>query len=327
MKKTLSVSVAAYNLGDMVLTNLKSMCESKVADDIEIIVTDDGSKDNTPDIVEEYAKKYPNTVKLIRKNNEGPGSTVNSGIKNATGKYFRMIDGDDWAQTENLEEYVTLLKNTDADLVISDFVYYDNQAQKCLNTVKATLPVGKVVSFDEVYRNVPQFMHAMTFKTDIFKKNNIVLDNCFYTDVEYMLFPMPFVSTVVYFDKTIYIYRIARAGQSVSVDSMKRNIKQHDLVLNHLLDWYNGLQNLTIGQKNLILMRISEMAKSQLNTLCLFDANKDNKKKVKDYFENIKMKNKMVYKNLKTTKLSRLLRWSGFLGYGLAVSMLKRRAK
>ena len=135
MEKVLSVSVACYNLGDMILDNLKSFCESSVADKVEVIVTDDGSKDNTAEIVEKYAKNYPNTIKLIKQQNQGPGSTVNSGIKHATGKYFRMVDGDDWVDTKNLEEWVALLEKSDADMFVTPYLIYDNKEQKFVELV------------------------------------------------------------------------------------------------------------------------------------------------------------------------------------------------
>ncbi len=64
--KILSVSVAAYNIENMIRQNIESFINSEVRDDIEVIVTDDGSKDKTADIIKEYADKYPDTIKLIK---------------------------------------------------------------------------------------------------------------------------------------------------------------------------------------------------------------------------------------------------------------------
>ena len=111
MNKILTISVASYNLESMIEENLTSIVNSKYIDDIEIIYTDDGGTDNTMNIVSEYAKRYPESIKMVYKVNEGPGSTVNSGIKNATGKYFKMIDGDDLVDTETLDFFIENLKN------------------------------------------------------------------------------------------------------------------------------------------------------------------------------------------------------------------------
>ena len=208
-QKILSVSVACYNLKDMIETNIKSFCESSVADDVELIITDDGSTDNTLEYAEKWEKQYPNVIKLIRKKNEGPGSTVNSGIKNATGKYFRMVDGDDWVDSKNLELFIEFLRGCDSDLVISDYDIYDNENKKIIETKTCSLPPLNQFHVDKAYLNIPFEMHSLTFKTSILKENEISLDNCFYTDVEYTLFPMKYVNTISYFNKTIYIYRVA----------------------------------------------------------------------------------------------------------------------
>ena len=326
MEKFLSVSVASYNLGSMIEENIKSFCESSVANDIELIITDDGSKDNTPEIIQKYAAQFPDVIKFIKKGNEGPGSTVNSGIKNATGKYFRMVDGDDWVQTENMESYINLLKNTTADMIISDYATYDNQKGEIVGIQRANLIPGKLYNIDEIYKKIPLYMHALTFKTEILKANQILLDNCFYTDVEYNLFPMPFVHSVCYFDKTVYVYRVAQAGQSVNPNSMKRNFAQHDLVLSHLIDWYSKLTNLSVGQDFIISKRIAGMASTQLWVLMIFDTNKENKQRIKNFFKFIKATNKKLYSIFKRNKKCIILRFSGFALYGILSKYCKRRA-
>ena len=325
MEKVLSISVACYNLGEMILDNLKSFCESDVANDIELIVTDDGSKDNSVEIVEEYAKKFPNIIKLVKKSNEGPGSTVNSGIKNATGKYFRMVDGDDWVDSQNLVEFVELLKKSSADIIVSDFCIYDNKKGEVISVEKSNLEPNKEMEIDDTYLNLPIQMHAMTFKTEIFQKNNILLDNCFYTDVEYLLYPIPFCKTIVYFNKPIYMYRVAQAGQSVNPNSMKKNIKQHELVFQNLLNMHNNKKNnLRIGQKNYICNRLAIMADVQLGTYLLFDASKENKIRIKQFITNLKENYRDIYNQFKKSKKAMALIYSNYLLYPLLAKKYKK---
>ena len=104
--KVLTISIAAYNLSERIDQCLASFASSKFIDDIELIVTNDGSKDDTAKKVEKWVERYPNSIRLINKKNEGAGSTVNSGILHAAGKYFKMVDGDDWV--ENIDEFVAL---------------------------------------------------------------------------------------------------------------------------------------------------------------------------------------------------------------------------
>lgn len=326
VKKILSVSVASYNLGDMIKTNIESFCKSPVAEEIELIITDDGSKDNTPDIIEEYTKVYPNIVRLVRKKNEGPGSTVNSGILNATGKYFRMVDGDDWVNTENLEAYITYLKQSDADMIITNYDIYDNSIEKVIETAHwKELPPNQTSDFKDLYTKIPKQMHAITFKTEILKQNNICLDNCFYTDVEYLLFPIPYVHTVSYLDLSIYVYRIAQANQSVSPESMKKNIFQHDMVFKHLLKFYNEKKNgLSAAHREFITDRISLMADVQLGTLLLFDSSKENKGKIKSFIQFVKTESSEVFNKFKTSKKYRSLTFCGYLFYPIISKKYKK---
>ena len=312
----------------MIEQNILSFVESSVADDIELIITDDGSKDDTTKIVEQYVNKYPNIVKLIKKQNEGPGSTVNSGIKNASGKYFRMVDGDDWVKTENLVEYINLLKSVDVDMVISNYDIYDNSTKQIIKTHKFNLPANKILNFNDVYSRTPKQMHAICFKTSLFKDNNIVLDNCFYTDVEYVLFPVQFVKNLIYFNKTIYVYRVAQAGQSVSPASMKKNIGQHEKVLEHLLETFNKNElNYDVGNKHFIASRIAQMASTNLTTLLMFEPSKENKLRIKNFFTDLKSKNKEIYHLFLKSKKATALKFSNFLLYTLLCKIINLKNK
>lgn len=316
MEKILSISVAAYNLGSMIEDNINSFCNSNVSDYIELIITDDGSKDDTVKIVEEYSLKYPNVIKLIKKENEGPGSTVNSGIKNATGKYFKMVDGDDWVDSKNLEGFVEFLKTIDVDMVFSDYSIFDNQNKTIIENITFDLKAKEALSFEDCYKACPCQMHAIAFKTSILKDNNIRLDNCFYTDVEYVLYPIKYVNTVAYYDSIIYIYRVAQSGQSVSIPSMKRNVAQHEMVLNNLLEYYtNNVNSFTNSQKEYIANRIGSMVDVQLGTYLYFDPSKEYKNKIKIFINNIKNEYKDIYKYFKKSKKFKSLYYSKYILY------------
>lgn len=80
MQKVLSVSVAAYNVENFIVQCLDSFVDTEILDQIEVLVTDDGSTDSTREIVKKYQEQYPQTFRLICQKNAGPGSTVNSRI-------------------------------------------------------------------------------------------------------------------------------------------------------------------------------------------------------------------------------------------------------
>ena len=146
-KKILTISVAAYNLENYIEQNLKTLTNTKYNDLLEIIVTDDGSKDKTTEIVQQYVNKFPNTVKLIKQKNAGPGSTVNSGIKNASGKYFKMIDGDDWVESDQLEILLDKLINIDLDMVITNYETFDNSKNQIIKLNKPNNISKDIIQF------------------------------------------------------------------------------------------------------------------------------------------------------------------------------------
>ena len=125
-QKILSISVAAYNLGEMIEDNLKSFCDSRYIDDIEVLVVDDGSSDDTPKRVEKYVKKYPDSVRLIKQANAGPGSTVNTGIKNATGKYVVRMDAHASYAKDYISKCIEYLKKinfSNKRIIISSLIF------------------------------------------------------------------------------------------------------------------------------------------------------------------------------------------------------------
>ncbi len=324
--KILSVSVAAYNLGEMIEECLNSFVNSAAIDRTEIIITDDGSRDDTPSRVQKYADLYPNSIKLIKQQNAGPGSTVNSGIAHATGKYFRMVDGDDWVNTENFTDFIDYLETCDADAVFSDFELFDDSVKKSAGVIKNEIPSRKVLNVDECYKGLRREMHAATFRTDIFKKHGITLDNGFYTDMEYLLFPFQYVKTIGYFDKPVYVYRIARAGQSVSAASLIKNGAQHEKVLNGLLKTFEEhKQEYSYGVKNFIARRIGDMCDMQIKTLMISGDKKTQLPAVKRFIKDIKENHPEVFAYFGRGKKVKLLRYSLYTLYSFVKSEIEKQ--
>ena len=128
--KILSISVACYNVEKYIEQAIDSYLNCKYKYKLEILIVNDGSTDNTEKIVKKYSIKYPNIIKLLNQENAGPGSTVNTGLKNATGKYFRMIDGDDWVKSDEMDSYIEFLENNEVDMVVTNFIKVDDKTGK-----------------------------------------------------------------------------------------------------------------------------------------------------------------------------------------------------
>lgn len=242
MNKTLSISIAAYNAEKDISRCLESFIKSKVLDDLDIIVVNDGSVDKTSEIASKFACKYPNSIRVINKENGGHGSTINVGIVNSKGKYFKIVDSDDWVTVESIEKLVTYLKNSDVDLVFNPYykISYEN-----LNIIDLIDCKPSNTSYDRVYPienlngNEDIRMHTITYKTEVIKKVGPIIDeNCFYVDMEYCIYPLIYVNNYVYLNFPVYNYLLGSQNQSVSLTSVIKRRNEHKKVIVSLVLYY-----------------------------------------------------------------------------------------
>lgn len=240
MEKILTISIAAYNVEKYLEKLLDSIISADVLNETEVLVVNDGSKDSTVAIAKKYEEQYPNSIFLVNKENGGHGSTINKGIELAKGKYFKVIDGDDWVDSKGLKKVVEKLKQTDTDLVVCDYQEHYEASDVILDKSYPELVPEKRQQFHDVAANLNRVVfHAGIFRTAILKENNIRIDeNSFYVDVEYMLYPIPYIHTIIYYPINVYCYRLENAGQSMSYTSLQKNIKQHENVSKHVIKFY-----------------------------------------------------------------------------------------
>lgn len=183
MEKILTFSIAAYNVEKYLDKLLKTIICVPNNEMVEVLVVNDGSKDSTAQIAKEYEKNYAGVVRLIDKENGGHGSTINRGIKEAKGKYFKAIDGDDWVDSEALEKLLNDLTQIDSDLVLMDYkTCYEGGDDVLEKTAK--LEPQKTIDFESVISTIDYMRyHAVIYRTQMLQKNKIRLDeHCFYVD-------------------------------------------------------------------------------------------------------------------------------------------------
>ena len=121
MKIKVSVIVPVYNVEKFIDKCLNSLVNQTLKE-IEIIVVNDGSPDNSQKVIDEYVKKYPDKIKSFIKGNGGQGSARNMGIEKAVGEYISFVDSDDWLDLDTLEKMYFLAKKDKSDIVICDMV-------------------------------------------------------------------------------------------------------------------------------------------------------------------------------------------------------------
>ncbi|MDG2941708.1 glycosyltransferase family 2 protein [Exercitatus varius] len=325
MNKILSIVVPSYNAGIYLPETIPTMLSISNLDKLEVIIVNDGSQDNTLAIASKLKSDYPDTIVIVDKENGGHGSTINAGIKVATGKYFKVVDADDWVNTENLSLLINYLSTVDDDEVISPFVkvYTDTKREDVYSyNVSKSRATYNYESFLSEINELPK-MHAITIKTNILRDNQIHIDeNCFYVDLEYNTFPMPYIKTISYFDKPVYRYRLGSPTQSVSMASYIKNVKMHKTVIFALIRFYNQYEKATAIEKRLLENLIEEIITIHTNIHLSMKDVETSKKEFLSFEHEILSRNKLFSENSLGKKL-KILRATNYLTFGL-MSFLNR---
>lgn len=302
-EKVLSVVVPSYNIEDYIERLIQSFLEidENYQEMFEVIIVNDGSKDNTVEVAERLIDNHPfDNIKVINKANGGHGSTINRGVLEAKGKYFKVIDGDDWVDKQAFEELLDKLKVSDIDLVITDFT-----KQFVLDDVQElVVPISNIKS-NELYSGIPKQrvpMHSVTYKTSLLRDNCIQLtEKVFYVDLQYTFFPLMYVKNWIYYPLNVYQYLLGRVNQSVSIDSYIRNSSHHLIVLDSILEFYGKVQDEDV--RSVLQESINQILDMQLIINYLSNDREE--------LMNLTLKkldlNKFKYSILKARKLSRLI--------------------
>ena len=215
-------------------------------DQVEIILVDDGSADETGAIADEYAQRYPNIVRAIHQPNGGHGEGVNQGLRNAQGMYYKVVDSDDWLNEDALQRVLTKLRELSQgeeplDMMVCNYVY-EHVAEGISKVVRYTdvFPEGKVFTWADLGRWKPSeylLMHSVIYRTELLRGMGLQLPkHTFYVDNIFVYVPLPHVKTIYYLDVDMYRYFIGRDDQSVNESVMMSRIDQQLRVTRIMID-------------------------------------------------------------------------------------------
>ncbi len=233
MKKLLTVTVPCYNSAAYMKTAVESLLPG--GEEIEVLIIDDGSTDETGAIADEYQRRYPSVVRVIHQENGGHGEGINQGIRNASGLYFKTLDSDDRFDPAYLPGFLDMLRDhseegTQADLVVNDYVY-DRPGKQAVYRIRYSriFPARKRVAWEEAGRfgMSNQFMiHAVCYRTELLRQMNLTLPkHVFYEDNLYIYQPLPHTRTVLYDPSPLYGYFVGRADQSTNDDVILKRLE------------------------------------------------------------------------------------------------------
>ena len=312
VKKLITFVVPSYNSESYLNRCIDSLLVG--GEDVEIIIVNDGSTDNTKRIANAYAKKYPSIVKAVHKENGGHGSGVNKGLELASGEYFKVVDSDDWLDSEALKKLIKNLKGEKQrpDLIICNYIYdhiYD-QEQKVMS-YQNVFPVNKLCTWNDIKsfkKSQYLIMHALVYKTSVLKDSHLKLpEHTFYVDNIVAFAPLSYVETICYYNLNLYHYFIGRGDQSVNEKVMITRVDQQIKVTKIML----SCMDLESIKKNSIklykyLLQMLSMMMVISDVYLLMKKNKKAQEQRKELWNYVKELNPTLYHILRYKSLAGL---------------------
>lgn len=331
--KLLSIAIPCYNSSAYMRKCIDSLLPG--GEDVEIIIVNDGSKDNTPDIAEEYRERFPSIVKVVNKENGGHGSAVNAGIEHATGLYYKVVDSDDWVNQSAYIQILNTLKELvrdgkTIDMLISNFVYEkEGEKRKKVMKYHHALPQNRVFTWNDVKRfRVGQYilMHSVIYRTKLLKECGLKLpEHTFYVDNIFVFNPLPYVKTMYYLDVNFYRYYIGRADQSVNEQVMISRIDQQIKVNKLMVDYYvEEMDRIHANGKVKRYMRnYLDIITTVSSVLLIRSGLEENLEKKKELWQYIREKDKWLWKRLRYGLLGNAMNLPGKVGRKISVDGYK----
>ncbi len=332
--KILSVVVPCYNSEAYMEKCIDSLLPG--GDEVEILIVDDGSKDRTGEIADAYREKYPDIVKVIHQENGGHGEAVNTGIRNATGLYFKVVDSDDWVDGESYRKIMStlefLIRSSDTvDMVISNFVYEKQGVRrKKVMSYRSFFPEEEVFGWSEVKhlrKGKYILMHSIIYRTKLLKDCGLELPkHTFYVDNLFVYQPLPYVKKMYYLNVNFYRYFIGRDDQSVNESVMISRIDQQLKVNKLMIDAYDvyKIQNRKLRKYMIYYLDII----MSVSTIMLIRSEKpENLAKKEELWQYLKKRDMRLYLTIRNGITGSAMNLPGRSGRHVSVTLYKLAQK
>lgn len=323
--KLLSIIVPCYNAESFMERCVNSLILG--GDEIEVILVNDGSTDKTKQIIDWYVKKFPQIVVAIHQKNGGHGAAINSGLREVTAEYVKVVDSDDWLDVEALHQILNFLRGNLAtkqniDMIISNYIY-DKQGSKHKKVINyPKIPKDQVLSWDDLHFSVGQYllMHSVIYRTDILKNDAKLKlpQHSFYVDNIYVFEPLVYVKKMYYLDLDLYHYFIGREDQSVNDKVMIKKIDQQLAVNRQLVNFYteNVDPDTAVGK---YMGRYVEIITTISSIILLKDNTMNSLQRKKDLWDFIEQQDELLYRKMRRRVFGIGVNLTGKIGRKTAV--------
>lgn len=251
MTKLISIIIPTYNMAALLPRCLDSLVSTKYPQHLEAIVVNDGSRDNSLEIAQSYKEQFPEIITVIDKPNGNYGSTINAALPIAKGKYVKILDSDDWFDTNSLNSFIESLLPLTVDMAITHFSQIGKNTTEIVkyNTMgREPYQYGKIYLLDDILPDnyIRSFlMHAITYRTQLLRDIKYKqTEGISYTDTEWASFPTYYANTIVFFDINLYQYNLDREGQTMDPTVILKSIPQLLKISDSLVNYYeNNIDN------------------------------------------------------------------------------------
>lgn len=304
-EKILTITVPCYNSQDYMEHSIQSLLPG--GNDVEIIIVDDGSKDRTGEIADNLAKQYPDIVRVIHQENGGHGEAVNTGMRNATGHFFKVVDSDDSLSLKAYRRVLKFLKEVreeekELDMLVCNYMY-DKQGVTHKKEIhyRNSLPINQFITWDDAGNFKPGhyiLMHSVIYRTGLLRECGLELPkHTFYVDNLYVYEPLPYVKSLYYMDVCLYKYFIGRDDQSVNQKVMTSRVLQQ-LKVNEIMFRVYDLEAIEHEKlRNYMYSYLQIMCVITTAYLAL-DGTSEKWQIKKDFWKNMKQDNRPMYKHI-----------------------------
>lgn len=327
--KLLTFAIPCYNSEAYMENCIKSLLPG--GDDVEILVVNDGSKDRTAEIADEYERRYPGIVRAIHQENGGHGEAVNAGIRNATGMYFKVVDSDDWVDYDAYMKILAKLRELSGgektlDMFVANYVYEKEGAKHKKVMRCSALPQDELFTWDDVghfLKGQYILMHSVIYRTKLLRECGLELPkHTFYVDNIYVYTPLPSVKHMYYMDVDFYRYYIGRDDQSVNEKVMISRIDQQIKVNKIMVDQFD-LYKIANRKLRKYMFNYLEIITVISTVMLIRSGTEENLEKKRELWKYIKDKDIRLFHKLRKGIMGRTMNLPGKGGRKISVAAYK----